>query len=383
MAGKRRQLTENGLQQGGLATAVGAGQRHAHRAVDTQIQRRRADERQLQLLEHQHLLVRAHFAAGQRQQHRLLLFHPLIGFAHRRIEAVALILMLFAQRAKALLRRRLVGHPLKRGDIQRIDDAQRLRRAPLAHVVLFLLASAGAATLLARMLQIGARRLLFRVALAPVVIVVAAVAAQRTGCQFDNALHARQQLPVMAGDQQPAAPLIQLLIQPGTPDAVEVVGRFVQQQKIRFAQQRAAQRRAHPLTAAQRACGSQRIEGRQPGGDKGVLQTIVEIPAPFQTIDIVRQRLPLLETRQRGEHLTIAQQLGQRGVRGDLRLLRNVSQCGMGFDVPVARPIPPGDQAQQLGFTDAVAPTRPQRCRSKARSSGPNSVSPSANWQVS
>ena len=86
------------------------------------------------------------------------------------------------------------------------------------------------------------------------------------------------------------------------------------------------------------------------------MQTIVEIPAPFQTIDIVRQRLPLLETRQRGKHLAIAQQLGQRGVRGDLRLLRNVSQCGMGFDVTVTRPIQPGDQAQQLGFADAVAP---------------------------
>ncbi len=82
----------------------------------------------------------------------------------------------------------------------------------------------------------------------------------------------------------------------------------------------------------------------------------MEIPAPFQTIDIVRQRPPLLETRQRGERLAIAQQLGQRGVRRDLRLLCNVSYCGMRFDVPVARLIQPGDQAQQLGFADAVAP---------------------------
>ena len=251
MAGKRRQLTENGFQQGGFAAAVGAGQRHAHRAVDTQIQRRRADERQLQLLEHQHLLVRAHLAARQRQQHRLLVLHPLIGLAHRRIEAVALVLMLFSQRAEALLRRRFVSHPFERGDVQRIDDAQRLRRAPLAHVVLFLLTGTGAAALLARMFQIGARRLLLHVALAPVVVVVAAVAAQRAGRQFDDALHTPQQLPVMAGDQQPAAPLIQLLIQPGAPGAVEVVGRFVQQQIIRLPQKSTAQRRAHPFATAQ------------------------------------------------------------------------------------------------------------------------------------
>ena len=181
----------------------------------------------------------------------MLVLHPLIGLAHRRIEAGALILMLFAQRAEALLRRRFVGHPFEGGDVQRIDDAQRLRRAPLAHVVLFLLTGPGAAALLARMFQIGARRLLLRVALAPVVVVVAAVAAQRAGRQFDDALHTPQQLPVMAGDQQPAVPLIQLLIQPGAPGAVEVVGRFVQQQIIRLPQKSAAQRRTHPFAAAQ------------------------------------------------------------------------------------------------------------------------------------
>ena len=86
------------------------------------------------------------------------------------------------------------------------------------------------------------------------------------------------------------------------------------------------------------------------------MQAIVEIPAPFQTFDVVRQRPPLLDARQRGEDLAVAQQLRQRGVHRALRLLRNVSQYGMGFDVPDARPIPPGDQAQQLGFADAVAP---------------------------
>ncbi|RLO25681.1 ABC transporter ATP-binding protein, partial [Serratia marcescens] len=35
------------------------------------------------------------------------------------------------------------------------------------------------------------------------------------GRQFDDALHTPQQLPIMAGDQQPALPPLQLLIQPG------------------------------------------------------------------------------------------------------------------------------------------------------------------------
>ncbi|MNE59722.1 hypothetical protein D3C80_1548350 [compost metagenome] len=69
-----------------------------------------------------------------------------------------------------------------------------------------------------------------------------------------------------------------------------------------------------------------RIERRQSGGGKNGLQTIAEIPLPFQTIDIVRLRSSLLKTGQRGKGLAVAEQLRQRGPRCEIRLLRHVGQ---------------------------------------------------------
>ncbi|MNH27674.1 hypothetical protein D3C79_877960 [compost metagenome] len=137
-----------------------------------------------------------------------------------------------------------------------------------------------------------------------------------------------------------------------------MIGRFIQQQAIRTAQQRAAQCRAHSLPAAQGAGRPQRIERRQPGCGKGGVQTIFQIPLPFQAIDIVRQRTPLLNARQRGKHFAIAQQLRQRDLRCNLRLLRHIGQRSMFFHMPATRLIQAGDQAQQTGFADAVAPNQ-------------------------
>ncbi|MNT60567.1 hypothetical protein D3C72_1981550 [compost metagenome] len=109
--------------------------------------------------------------------------------------------MLLAQRAEAFFGRRFVGHTLKRRDIERIDGFQRLRRAPLADVVFFLLPGPGAPPFLARVFQPGSCGLLLQITLAAIVAVVAAVAVQCARRQFDNALHTRQQLPIVAGHQ--------------------------------------------------------------------------------------------------------------------------------------------------------------------------------------
>lgn len=48
--------------------------------------------------------------------------------------------------------------------------------------------------------------------------------------QFDNPLHAVQQLPVMADHDQTAAPLLKLVHQPATSVGVQMISGFIQHQ---------------------------------------------------------------------------------------------------------------------------------------------------------
>ena len=117
--------------------------------------------------------------------------------------------------------------------------------------MLLLHSRAGAPSVGHGMLQRRARGLLLRHTLALIFIIVAAVAAQRRRRQLNNPRHPRQQLAVVAGDQSPALPAFQLVIEPLPPLAVQMVGRLIQQQIIGARDEGAAQQSLHPLAAAE------------------------------------------------------------------------------------------------------------------------------------
>ncbi|MNT93624.1 hypothetical protein D3C72_2351410 [compost metagenome] len=57
------------------------------------------------------------------------------------------------------------------------------------------------------MFQPGTCRLLLQLTLVAIIMVVTTVAVHCAGRQLDNTLHTRQQLSIVAGDQQTAAPV--------------------------------------------------------------------------------------------------------------------------------------------------------------------------------
>jgi hypothetical protein len=99
------------------------------------------------------------YPAGE--HHRVVFLYPLTRLLH------AAFRLLFVHDAggaafRALFCRSFIFHTFKGGDIQRIDGAQRLSRAPLAGIVLFLHPRPGAPSLGHGMLQRRARGLLLR-----------------------------------------------------------------------------------------------------------------------------------------------------------------------------------------------------------------------------
>ena len=136
--------------------------------------------------------------------------------------------MLLAPARRALFGEVFVFHPLKGGDVERIDGAQRLRRTPQAGVMLLLHPATRTPTFNGGMIQHRAGGLLLRLALLLIISVIAAVAAQPGGRQFNNARHLAEQLPVVSGDQGTAFMLPELIAKPCPPFAIEVISRFIQ-----------------------------------------------------------------------------------------------------------------------------------------------------------
>src|SRR6201999_4301729 len=67
-----------------------------------------------------------------------------------------------------------------------------------------------------------------------IVTPVAAIARGTERGQFDNAIHYFEQLPVMAHDDRARSPPSQQIEHSPAAIAIEVVGRLIQQQEIRF-----------------------------------------------------------------------------------------------------------------------------------------------------
>ncbi|MDQ1924043.1 hypothetical protein [Massilia pseudoviolaceinigra] len=117
--------------------------------------------------------------------------------------------------------------------------------------------------LAAGVLERHGRRRRFGFPLRLVERVIAAVAAQAARIEFNDPVHAVQQVAVVADDERAAAPCLQLRGQPAAGVAVEVVRRLIQHQPGGTRQKGADRCHAHQFAAAQAARVIARLQTRQ------------------------------------------------------------------------------------------------------------------------
>ena len=124
--------------------------------------------------------------------------------------------------------------------------------------------------------------------------IVARPRGERAAVEFEDARReARQQRAIMRDEEHPAAELQQRIFEPLDHLDVEVVGRLVEQQQLRIADQRAGQRDA-PAPAA-RQLGDARV-GVEPVDLENPVDALVHPPA-VAGLDLVLQALHAAEQR--------------------------------------------------------------------------------------
>lgn len=133
-----------------------------------------------------------------------------------------------------------------------------------------------------------------------------------------------------------------------------MVGRLVQQQVVRAREKGPAQKRFHPLAAAQRRGETLGRKRRQAGIGKRRAQTLAQIPETLQALDVVSESFPALKPPQGGEDGLVAQQVGQGSAGSNCRMLGNIGQRGKAFDMSAGRRVDARQQPKQASFADAI-----------------------------
>ncbi|MNX35503.1 hypothetical protein D3C86_657710 [compost metagenome] len=127
----------------------------------------------------------------------------------------------------------------------RVPGLARIARvALLLAIVLLAQCALASGAFVAGVFQGSLRSGALQVALGAIGAVVAGVASERAAFQFDDVGHRVKQSPVVADDDQAAAPGADLFHEPGAGARVQVVAGFVQQQGIGAMQQDAGERDA-------------------------------------------------------------------------------------------------------------------------------------------
>lgn len=217
----------------------------------------------------------------------------------------------------------------------------------------FLLAAAPGARVIERSLRRG----VLGVALRAIQRVVAAVRAHAVRRHFDDALQAAEQRAIVADDDEAAAPAVECRAQPCAAGRVEVVGRFVEHEQARAGQQRADQRDACELAAAQRVGSGVGLHVVQARRIERRAQPFGEIPALADRVEVVRVGLALREPRKRRERHV---ELGNRGdaLRAGRHvgvLLRDVRDGRLPVDRAGTRRAAARDQLREHALARAVA----------------------------
>ena len=215
-------------------------------------------------------------------------------------------------------------------------------------------------------------------------LVVALEGIAAPGIHFQNPFrHVIQEIAVVRHHHQRAAELFEIFLQPRDRFGVEVIGRLVQQQRIRIGQQQTAQRHASLFAARKRA--HIRVARRQPQRVHGALDLVVQTPQIARINQILQPPQLVIDLfgflrahvfAQLAAQLVIAVQDGLRGRRAirhvaghvlrlvQLRLLRQIPHANARRDdaFTVIILVQPGNNFQQRRFARAVPANNTNFC---------------------
>ena len=308
-AGARIHLAGQHAQQGGLAAAVVTDHRNALATADVQLQRCAAAMRQHQVVGLQQPRAATLAFAGEQCKFGCRL-HGGSGTAQllgAGLQAVGLDLLRTALGGLGTLLlpaqqdRRLVG-------LLRIAIAARLPL--LLAYVLFACAALLLAVLGARIIKLGGCGIALGGTGLGVVLPRPAIAVQPARIQFRDLMHMAQQIAVVADHQQPARPLLQLLVQLLAVARVQMVAGFVEDEPVGAAGPCAGQCNAHGLATTEtrgRLRGLQIIG--QAEGTPLLLQALAQVPAITDAGEVGLVDTAGFDARERGQFSADAGQL--------------------------------------------------------------------------
>ncbi len=359
LAARGFEVAADHAEQGGLAGAVGAGQSDPLGPPDRQVGAFPGEQGPLAVAD-LHPLAEKDRAPG-RDVGRGQFQRDLLLVAQGAARLVQPCLRVAEPRRVRLVRlpRRLLGAPLQpSGDDLRqagvlevaggVAGPARGALAGLLHLPLLppdLLL--GVADVLLGDLPRGAHGLL-------VLGEVPAVRADLTPVELGDAVHAVEQCPVVADQQQTAVPVLEHAVELVPRVEVEVVGRFVEQQHVGPLQQLCRQTEGDDLAAA---------EGAQTPGEGEVSETepvelgtgaLLDVPVVADGGEVLLARVSGLDGVQCPDHRGDPQDLGHGQVAGQRQRLGQVARHPLREDRAGGRAELPGDQPEQRALAGAV-----------------------------
>ena len=185
---------------------------------------------------------------------------------------------------------------------------------------------------------------------------VATVDAGRPGPELDDLVDQVEQLPVVADHDDRAGPPPDRRGYQGPSPAVEVVGRFVENQGVRSSEEQTGQGGQHHLPPGQLPEPGVEVEAGQTQLGQRRRDPFGQVPVAVEPVQVLRAPLSALGPPQCGQPLGHTEQLGDRPVDVERQLLRQVADHVGPYDVAGRGPELADEDAQQGGLALAVAP---------------------------
>src|ERR1700761_632341 len=289
---QRLKLAGKHSQQGGFSRAVGPDYTDPLPTHHNHVERGAVDmaERQHYTIEYRCSALTCRGRKRREQRDGDIILDLLCSLAHAFIQHLALLRMLTPQFAQRLLAVLFLPPQEQRIMVGSLRITHATCSTLLYALALFMHCALATSAFQLAQLQfldgcIALARLLLRVQR-----VATAIAGQTMWREFHRALHGLQQVAIVTDHQQATVPSLELLKQGLPTRCVEMIGRFVQNQEVRIGQPCSRKRGTHGLSAAQAGGGSIDRQMIEPGGSQLRLETLADIPAITEQIEIALRR---------------------------------------------------------------------------------------------
>ncbi len=183
---------------------------------------------------------------------------------------------------------------------------------------------------------------------------VPAVQAQFAAAQFGDALHAVEQLPVVADQQQAAVVVGEYVVESAPGVRVEVVGGLVEQEHVGPLQQLGGEPEGDDLTAAERAQPPVQGEAAQAQAVELGAGALLDVPVVADGREVLLGHVPGLDRVDGPDHGVDTEDLGHGEAARQGERLRQVAEDAGDRHGARGGPQLPGDQLEQGGLAGPV-----------------------------